>query len=1062
MDDIRPLSPTAYMRGRRPENYSDTQDREAYELDRGVLESHLDTVTARNETHDFEIFCRKLCERTICPNLRPATGPEGGGDSKADTETTPVAEELSVLWYMGETGAARERWGFAFSAKKTWKSKVESDVRGLVETGRGYSRIICVTARFARGKDRADLEKALSEKYGVEVTIHDRSWIVTEVVEKDRKDLAFNYLGLGREVIGPHRLGPSDYSRSQQLADLEVTLADPAAYAGMTRQSVVEALLAAKLSRGLERPRIETDGRFARAVRLADAHGSFRQRLEARYEALWTGVWWFDDVAAVDQAFDAFADMALDSDHTVDAEFVSNLVQVLYNGVIHGQLDRAQCKLDARAARLYARLEILAANAERPNNALEARVLLALGRLNMAALARDEPAVSAVWPEFIDILQAARRLGEFDLMRFVNLVEVMGEAVGDDPAYDTLIEQIADLVAERKSQGEAARIRLTRAKKLGFDRNLDMIRAFGRIGRDLVKREYSAEFIEAMQHLGLAYQSAGLLWAARASLLVATAHFAVEAERSGDVDIALLPTLELLRWQCLRLRHLPDMLLAHQTLRGAAASLDLAESSKARLAERMIEFDMAVGSMLLNCGADELAQLEGLPDILEGLDLMAARTALLYALGYEVELRADGSLPIEDPSFEIANFMSILASQPVSVDWRASLAARREGPQRLNTIVLGMDIEIAAEGTDTAIRVAEMALAGIEAVFATTLDMRAHPHTERFVIALEEVPGLVAPRFEADPRTMTGRITWPAGVSPGALHDGPDTRGFLIDLGFTTLMTTCGVVDGERVAAELADADAVVDRLDLIVASCNSYGRFFGRDVGRLDEWDPFVRTRYPLRADRPAITHVTLPSAPEPEDVADKDPPANRDHRRIEAHSVINHHLWLEAGWNGALYGAGEHGVTPILGLIFEREDAARAIFARWRERYGDDDVDDDIALSVVTGITPARPLDYMVVVTSRPRETHAAAREGGARTTVRHHIMNPQSHENLQRFRRSYDVEGRFVLIACVIGPSGEPKLLNDLPIGKHAIKIVDADDLGSRELEYLLVARHREKVG
>jgi hypothetical protein len=80
----------------------------------------IETVTARNQTHEFEIFCRKLCERTICPNLKPATGPEGGGDSKAGTETIPIADEIAALTYVGDVNASRERWAFAFSAKKKW------------------------------------------------------------------------------------------------------------------------------------------------------------------------------------------------------------------------------------------------------------------------------------------------------------------------------------------------------------------------------------------------------------------------------------------------------------------------------------------------------------------------------------------------------------------------------------------------------------------------------------------------------------------------------------------------------------------------------------------------------------------------------------------------------------------------------------------------------------------------------------------------------------------------------------------------------------------------------
>ena len=88
--DVGP-SPSKFMRDLRPELYSDTADKVAYVLDAQTLEYCLDTLTSRNQMHDFEVFCRKLCEKAISPNLRPQTGPEGGGDGKADTETVPVA-----------------------------------------------------------------------------------------------------------------------------------------------------------------------------------------------------------------------------------------------------------------------------------------------------------------------------------------------------------------------------------------------------------------------------------------------------------------------------------------------------------------------------------------------------------------------------------------------------------------------------------------------------------------------------------------------------------------------------------------------------------------------------------------------------------------------------------------------------------------------------------------------------------------------------------------------------------------------------------------------------------
>jgi hypothetical protein len=63
------------MRQLRPEYYSDSTRRTAINLAADQFEYHLSTITARNQTHDFELFCRKLCERAICPDLRAQTGP---------------------------------------------------------------------------------------------------------------------------------------------------------------------------------------------------------------------------------------------------------------------------------------------------------------------------------------------------------------------------------------------------------------------------------------------------------------------------------------------------------------------------------------------------------------------------------------------------------------------------------------------------------------------------------------------------------------------------------------------------------------------------------------------------------------------------------------------------------------------------------------------------------------------------------------------------------------------------------------------------------------------------
>jgi hypothetical protein len=406
---------------------------------------------------------------------------------------------------------------------------------------------------------------------------------VTEIIEKDRKDLAFNYLGVGQQKSDPLQLGPNDYSRARQLADIEKSIDDPEAFRGMERQRVTEALLAAKLSRALERPRTETDGRFLRAIRLAEADGSYRQKLETKYEHIWAGFWWFDDVALVNDAYTAFEDLALDADHSRNLEFLCNLNQLLVNMVVHDPLSRSECQYDERTARLRQALEPMAANRERPNNRLKAMTSLLILRLNDAFIDKSPERLPDIWRDFGTVLDDARGLGEFDAERLEKMIELGGNVAGNDPAYTSLVEKLAAFVSDRKGEAEGALILLKRAQKLDFADNLEMIRLLGRAAHGLSKKEYSDSLAEAISQLMLAYRSAGLLWAARAAGIFAATTLAIEGEENSLPPAAIVPVLKTWAWVALQMHHLPDMLQAIQILNGAFVALPLTEDSKAKV-----------------------------------------------------------------------------------------------------------------------------------------------------------------------------------------------------------------------------------------------------------------------------------------------------------------------------------------------------------------------------------------------------------------------------------------------------------------------------------------------
>lgn len=1050
------------MRQLRPEYYSDSNVRSSYILDAGTLEYHLETITSRNQTHDFEIFCRKLCERTICPHLKPATGPEGGGDSKADTETIPVADEIANLTYIGEANAGHERWAFAFSAKKKWKEKIRNDVAGIIETQRGYHKIYCVTAHFARAKDRAELEDELSKKYEITVTILDRSWIVEQIIGGDRKDIAFNYLSIGQEAKDTRRLGPTDYSRVQQLDDLENELSISDAFAGMEMQRATEALVAAKLSRNLERPRTDTDGRFARAVRLAEQDGTYRQRLEAHYEWIWTTFWWFDDINHFNNSYDGFENLVVDTIHAKNIEYLCNLAQLLFNCVIHNHLTISDAKLEERIARLTNRLKYMAAEKDRPNNALEAQVSLLVIQINQVTLNKNHEKLGSLWLQFSQVVQKAKGLSEFSFDRLIQMIEVFGEVAGNDPSYTQLIDDVAELVSERTGEAQGALILLKRAKKLDFESNFEMIRLLGKAARQLAKKEHAESLIEALQLLTLAYRSAGLLWAARASCIFAIAAMCIEADENNDIPVTIVPLVMLFGWITIELQHLPDMLEAVRFIHGCVANLPLDDESKDKTAKRLEEIDLVLGSQILNYNQEDLQQAVQLPDVLELLGFHHSRSALLYALGHEDILREEGSIPKEEAPEQVADLFRMFASQPASQKPLGSIIFNESSHQAFTSRIQGLKLNVLHTNSQVSILAAETLIGSIEALFATSLELGAIAHTEKFTITILEKSEISLPDFQIDAENMTASVQWPNDLTPASYDQQVEVQRKLIALAAAIFIVTCYMKNSEQVISHLLEADAVLDRIAMIVGSGNSRQRAFGKQISRLSDWTQMAKTTFPIQASRPSISRVALniPNEHKKEDGAQKLDTALHltDHREIETHSIIDVHLWDRALWSGTAFADYGSTVPPVIALVFKNEDAAKKIFTRWRERLGQYDQKNEIYLAIIRGVSEDHPAHYRLLITSNISSEGSVSSKQKLIVASRMQTMHADSDTNLRNFLFAYDRSNSYLLVPAIKKNKGMPKFLMNFAILKKNLYLKEASDINEHDIETIVLGNHR----
>jgi hypothetical protein len=531
------FSPKDFLRARRPEAFSDSWSEDENGLDRSLLEYHLATITNRSQEVRFEEFARALAEKEVCPNLVPQTGPTGGGDSKADTETYPVADSLSICWFAGiGRESSTERWAFAVSAKKAWGQKARADVASIMGTGRGYKKIFFTSNQYIRSKDRAAAEDELSTKYGVEVRIFDRTWILDKVFQNKREELAVEKLDLAVTRLPTINKGPRDLQRERDLEEIETQIEQAVTADQYSLHLADDSMTAAILSRALERPRIETDGRFERADRIVQKCGIPHQFVRNAYDRAQTVFWWYEDFPEFLTRYDVMEDRVRDSWNTYDFELLTNL-WILLHGLYQRQDTVIQKSIyEEKSSRLLAELDRLASQEDRPSSVAQAKTLKILIKIFRADPASKD--LASLLDDLAALIAEAEPLAGYPLLPLINLLIELEEVLDDIPGYRRLFKQIVDIAGTRKNDIVAAQMLVKSGQKqLLRDRPKQAIVNLGMALGRLYKNESRRELVRALYLCGRAYERLGLFWAARGSLLIAASLSTDDLFAKGDLNL---------------------------------------------------------------------------------------------------------------------------------------------------------------------------------------------------------------------------------------------------------------------------------------------------------------------------------------------------------------------------------------------------------------------------------------------------------------------------------------------------------------------------------------------
>ena len=930
-------SPSRYMRARRPYLFSDSEKTTEVALTREILSHHLDTLTDQKAEYVFEGFAVRLAEKFIAPNLRPQTGPTGGGDGKTDSETYPVSPEIAERWFAADILAANERWAFAFSAKRDWRSKVRSDVKEIVGTGRGYQRIYFITNQYAPARQSAQIQDALTKEFGLPVTIMDRTWILDRVFEHGSLDIAQKCLGVGKQFEAAV-LGPRDHKRQTKLDGLEKLIGDGGAYQGRMPALADDALQAAILARGLEKPRFEVDGRFERAVRIAREHGLSTQQLAAVYNWAWTSYFWFNDAQKVTDLYQQVEKLAIRSQDANDLERLSNLVPLLVGAVQHDMLTAEAAAIDTRTAALVQSLEAAKGDTSRPNNALHAHALLLLIRLTTIRPGFDAVTLDAIWTEFTSVIELSHGLGTFPFEFIVNALTQLGEFVPESEAFDTLYETLTVALSERKKEGTAAKLNTERAyQKLNKGLHYEAIRFFGRAVGLLVKAEYEDELAHALRGCSVAYMSAGLHWAARNYALAAVTNNFRKFKQSGSVDDAD-PSLLSLWFECeLQLGRVPYALSAYELGAMVRNGRSRSQAQITFAEDRRIEQGHRLAAMMIATQFEDLPRLRKLPAALDRLGLLQVSTTVLFLMGGEDALREEAAVPEGETSEGITTFFDQMSAVGHSAEFPKPDYLLND-TVLLRSRVLGCEITATCRNALTSLGIAEALLGTLKSLLATSLGLHTLPHLDRLAIRVQsKADAALTPRLEfgEESGSTVAVVTHRPSLICATREEAEGFPRWLQDAVVQLFLTFAVPDDAELWGNIVLGSESGFSRAITFSNIPTMLGILFG-DTKRLSLDD-----RYEADDPETEITRTTAwtPSAVEagaslepfkpsigdpPENLFDPEKTRHSDYRIV---SPIDAYKWDAAKWRAVFFMCSPTSdMTPVLGLAFAERDPAAA----------------------------------------------------------------------------------------------------------------------------------------
>ena len=984
------FKPSEFYRKQRPENFSDSYQKEENKLTLELLSFELDKITT-NQKHDlFENLCVKLAWALIAPNLIPQTWPTGWWDGKTDSETHPVSENISIKWFHSKTWwDNNERWAIAISAKKDWKSKLKKDVTGIINSWRGYTKIFFLSNQTPSSKLMKETQDSLKKEYWVDVIILNWKWVLDNIFKNGFINIAVKELNLDESYKTTQILWANDAERVKILEDLEEKIKNPDRYLDYDYQIVIDAINAANISRHLELPKDTTTGRYERAKRLNKKFWSLKLDLQILYQLAWTYYMYFDDYLGFITEYKEFCELILrnwcDAD---DLEFYSTLTHLLITLSVQVDISDS-CNVNECIINYISILERYIDDTNKNTNHFIAKAHKLIHLLT--EWIRNKWDVSEYLKQIGELFKESQSYMKFPFWMFKQEIEVLWNVLLDSAEYDILINIVSEIDAKRNNEISSWVVLLERGiQKIDGEKYKDGVIFLWRTIRRLAKEESDYELYYALLYLSVWYKELGLHWASY-NALISALHIKIQIFKKWDkISKSILVLIkEIIDFEIIMGRF-PSVLSWYELYLIFSSHTD--DESKDDREAYIHKIDAFLSVMIANADFNELSQVLNLSTIFEKLGLEITKDTYKYILWWieSIDQTYISALWWEE---KVHDFFIQIRNQPLKAQflWPINIGLWK-GKFQLSTKILGTNIKIKFQEN---ILHVEALLAFMEWLLATSFDISWIVSDINVYIEFTDKQNEYDLTQELNCHIYRLKIN----INPQDIHD----SFFHV---FAYIMVHSFIWTSNEVFEKLFQSDEVFERVSLIISHPSIFRNIIWEPKFEIQKWED-------IESEKIVVKNIESPLLIHPEQNQEELEIScsleRHDNRKV--YSIINIELWNKAWWQGFWLVSDFHNWFWLV-LFFKDRQAWKKIFEELSSTIWPKDIHEQIRLSIVKWFDLTHPLNYRVHICQNIQKDQE--RWGLIVNASRYHTMEPLNNKNLQMIETLYEKFWKYTLYA------------------------------------------------